>query len=289
MWADRPDATGGGQLELLRRLCEQAARAGGEVARQLFATDLKVRFKADRSEVCDADEAAQAAILAALRAQRPSDAFLAEETLPVSDRQGVLPQPAPDRVCWIIDPVDGTRNFVRGIPLWACSVAAMLAGMPVAGAIYDPHRDRLYSADRDSGLLVNGRAWTRAPHGRSAPGGGSRRPIVGLPSTPRGPVAAIAHRWLDRCICRCLGSTALHLAMVATGELNGALTDNSHLWDLAAGWVLIRAAGGEMTSPAGDPLFPVDLAVYRGEELPALAIGVRGDPDLSRPGSGWGK
>lgn len=249
----------------LRRLAEQAARAGGRVARQHFARDLAVRLKPDRSEVSDADEAAQAAVVACLRARRPDDALIAEETLTATG-----PAPANDRLCWAIDPIDGTRNFVRRIPLYACSVAALLDGAPLVGAVYDVARDVLYSASQAEGLCIDGRP-AAARAGR--PPGGNPRPVVGLPSNPAGPVAAIAHAWLDRFICRNLGSTALHLVMVATGELDAMLSDNPRLWDIAAGCLAVTATGGRVCSPAGGGLFPLDVRGYAGAELPVLACG----------------
>jgi len=258
-------------LERLRHVAEVAARAGGMVAKQHFGGALHVEFKPDRSEVSDADHAAQAAVVAVLRAARPDDALLAEESL--ADTPGPLTPPRDDIPCWVIDPLDGTRNFVRRIALYACSVGLMLNGQPLVGAVYDPVREILYSAIRGGPLLVNGQPHQGAAAASATESG--RRPVVALPSLACGPIAAIAHQWLDRCVCRNLGSTALHLAMVATGELDAALFDNARLWDLAAGGVLIDAAGGRMTTPAGTALFPLTVARYAGEELPAIAVGPR--------------
>ena len=251
----------------LRQLAEQAARVGGDVARGYFRTELAVRLKADHSEVSNADEAAQAALVAAIRAQRSGDAFLTEETLP----RAAMPTAAGnDVVCWVIDPIDGTRNFIRGIPIYACSVAAMFGGVPLVGAIYDPQRSVLYSGSQSEGLFVNG-----VPHAGPATSRprGTSRPVVAIPSTVVGPLSEVAHDWLKLFICRNLGSTALHLAMVAIGELDAMLADNARLWDLAAGWVLVGAAGGAVTTPAGAPHFPLDIGLYVDAELPAIAKG----------------
>ena len=126
-----------GQREL-RLLAERAARLGGRLARAYAGAPLGVRLKSDRSEVTDADEATQAALIRELRAARPADAFLTEEVQPPGPE--APPSPCNDRVCWVIDPIDGTRNFVRGLPVYACSVAAMftqsksMAATTVAGA-----------------------------------------------------------------------------------------------------------------------------------------------------------
>lgn len=264
---DQPDAQ-----RRLRGLAEAAARAGGDVARRYFGATCDVRLKADGSEVTEADRAAQAAVIAVLRAARPRDAIIAEEEFVLSD-----PPPAPtnDNLCWAIDPLDGTRNFVRGIPLYVCSVAALLAGVPLVGAIYDPLRDRLYSASRAEGFFINVEPQASCLDSAPRPTGRNPRPVVALPSTPAGPIAATAHAWLERFVCRNLGSAALHLALVATGELEAMLADNPRLWDVAAGWVLITAVGGRLTSPTGNPLFPLDVSRYNNEEMPLIAAGAR--------------
>lgn len=258
----------------LRALAEQAARIGGQTARAAFGRPGPVRLKADRSEVSQGDLEAQRAIAALLRAQRPGDGLLCEEHDPLPGG------PAPDaaRIWWLIDPVDGTRNYVRGIPVYTCSVAAVCDGTPLAGAIYDPAQDRLYSADVQQGLHIDGR-----PAARAATMPQAARPLVGIPSTCHGAARAVLLEWLERCILRNLGSTALHLALVAEGRLAGALVADARLWDIAAGWVLIRAAGGCMRALDGRELFPLDPARYRGEPLACLAACDEPTWDALRP------
>ncbi len=250
----------------LRELATAAARAGGAVARQHFREKVAIRLKADHSEVSAADEAAQAVIVAHLHAARPTDAFITEETLAVS---GGSPPPSNASVCWLIDPIDGTRNYVRGIPVYATSVAAMFSGFPVAGAIYVPPIDSLYSGSRAEGLFVDG--VPRQPRPLPVVGGIKLNAVVGMPSQPVAALAGLVHDWLGRFVCRNLGTTALHLALLATGELDAVLADIPRLWDIAAGWVLCEAAGMRATSPAGAPLFPVDVASYRDQKMPILA------------------
>jgi myo-inositol-1(or 4)-monophosphatase len=274
--ACRPDA-----LLALRVLAEQAARAGGLVARQKFGHPCTVRRKPDGSEVTDVDEAAQAAVLACLRAARPQDAVIAEEGLadggagaatraPVGRPPGA---PAPDAgtgFCWIIDPLDGTRNYVQRIPLYTCSVAVAYRGDPAAGALYDPERDEMYSVSQDGPVLLNGEAILPVRPGRpsdSALG----RPLVGIPSSLRGPAYALVRGWGPRVIVRNLGSAALHLAMVAVGQLQAAVMSDTRVWDIAAGGLMVMAAGGLLTALDGRPVFPVDLARYAGEPIACLA------------------
>lgn len=262
-----------GQLAKLCDLAVAAAYAAGEVARAHFAADnLVVNLKNDRSEVSAADEAAQAAIVATIREARPDDAFITEETL-VLDTP--VPAPADDRLTWVIDPIDGTRNYIRHIPLYSTSIACMYGGRPVVGVIYVPELDKLYTATPD-GACLDGQPVVRLDAPAAPQRGVTTRPVVGLPSRPVGPVNALAHIWLDHFVCRCFGSTAWHLALVASGELAGALSDNPKLWDIAAGWLIVSAAGGQSADLDGRPLFPLDVATYDRRELPFVA----GRPDV---------
>lgn len=256
-------------LDELCALAEAAARAGGAVARAAFKSDLAARRKADGSEVTDADEAAQAATLVAIWSQRPQDAIIAEEDIVAGGGSPPAPRRS-DRICWIIDPIDGTRSFLRGVPLYACSVAAMQGGFPVAGAIYWPDCDEMYSARCGGGLRVNGRPARRWTHERVG-GAISRKPVAGIPSTSRGPAFDLIHSWVDRVVVRNLGSTALHLALVAEGRMDAALISDSKLWDIAAGWVLLDEAGGAMRRLDGRAVFPIDVGTYAGEAIPSLA------------------
>ena len=254
-------------LRSLRELAEHAARAGGDVARQCFHAAYAIRHKADGSEVTEADEAAQAAVIAALRARRPHDALIAEESL--EDVPGAA-APADDVLCWIIDPIDGTRNYVRGIPLYAVAVAAMFGGYPVAAAIYIPDRDDMYSASRAEGFLVNGTAPT-ARAVKADTSGRARKPLAGIPSSFHGAAHGVMQDWMSRVVVRNLGSTATHLAMVAAGQFQAALVSGSRLWDIAAGWLLIDLTGGVMTTLDGRPVFPFNVAAYAGEPITSLA------------------
>ncbi|HMQ15288.1 MAG TPA: inositol monophosphatase [Phycisphaerae bacterium] len=259
----------------LRRLAVQAARFGGEVALAAFGREHAIRLKPDRSEVTDIDLAAERAVVGLLRAARPRDGFITEEHPPVSSGTGVW---------WIVDPIDGTRNFIRGIPCFGCSVAAMIDGRPVAGAIYDPVAPAMYSADRDSGAWLAGAPLRHAPPPEPVGPGAKPKLLVAIPSARHARTHAIVLRWIDELVIRNFGAATTHLVMVAAGRLDAALLTNSRLWDIAAGWVIVNGAGGEMTTPEGDALFPIDAATYRDAEMPALAASRAAHAQLVPPG-----
>ena len=260
-------------LDSLRKLAESAARVGGEVARASFGSDLEISFKDDRSEVTEVDLAAERAIVAHIRAARPHDAFIGEEGVSLADSGGQSVKSAladPRAVCWIIDPIDGTRNYVRGAPFFACSVAAMHGGWPIAGAVFAPMSDAMYSAAVGRGFLINGRA-TPNRLDNPAPNVADGRMLVGIPSARRKATRHFALHAVEKHVVRNYGSAALHLALLAAGQLDAAVCGNGKLWDIAGGAVLVTESGALITTPQGTPLFPLDLATYAGEDVPTIA------------------
>jgi myo-inositol-1(or 4)-monophosphatase len=253
-------------------LAESAARVGGELARESFGQPQQVTLKADRSEVTAVDLAVERAIVAHIRARRSGDVFIGEEAVtpsPTVNRQSPIRNR--QSVCWVIDPIDGTRNFIRDMPLFTCSVAAMQEGQPVAGAIYEPIQGVLYSAARGCGAQVNGRRVHLEEARRQGAEGPSAKLFVGIPSARRPATRRFALHAMERHIVRNFGSVALHLALTALGHLDVSVVGNAKLWDIAAGCLLVSEAGGVVTTPDGAPIFPLDVSSYGGEEIPVVA------------------
>lgn len=250
----------------LLSIAEQAARVGGAIAREAFGTRPGLRFKADRSELTHIDEAAERAVIKHIRSRRPDDAFIGEEAA----ARGEFGAVRPGQHCWAIDPLDGTRNFVRGLPAVACSVAVLSEGVPIAGAVYDPLSDCLYSAAAGRGMCIDG-APVPAMDAVMDAYRARARMLAAIPSLPEPAYRPAVMRMIERYVVRTFGSAALHLAWIAAGRIDAALQDNPKLWDVAAGWLLIRESGGEATRPDGAPLFPLDVAAYRGENTPVVA------------------
>jgi myo-inositol-1(or 4)-monophosphatase len=228
-------------------LAEATAREAGEQLRVAFArTDLAVSAKSTPTDpVSEADEAAEALIRARITAARPDDGILGEEEGDAEGTSGVR---------WVVDPLDGTVNFLFGIPQWAVSIAAEDADGALAGVVYDPMRDELWSAERDGparcgDTVLRGSAKTDLAHALLATGFGYDAEVRAIQGAA---IARILPRVRD---IRRLGSAALALAWTAAGRYDAFYERGLKAWDLAAGALLCRQAGLEVVIlPAAPPL-----------------------------------
>jgi myo-inositol-1(or 4)-monophosphatase len=224
---------------------EAAARAGGEVALELFRSELDVERKSGKTDVVTrADREAEQAVLEAIRAEFPDDPVVAEET----GGDATVPEQGP---AWVVDPIDGTNNFVREIPVWATAVAALVDGEAVAAAVVLPALDDAYVAD-GTGTRLNGD--TVAVSDRTDVETFSVTPTVWWDRTRRGEYAAatgeIVHRFGDLVRFRSAQAT---LAMVASGALDATFTNRTpNPWDSVAGAFLVSEAGGTVTDIEGE-------------------------------------
>ncbi|HZO43624.1 MAG TPA: inositol monophosphatase [Methylomirabilota bacterium] len=239
----------------------EIARLAGKIALDYFER-AEVSWKPDDSMVTDADVAVQSWIEDEIAGAFPSDGILGEEGLTTRRHR-------PDaRFVWVIDPVDGTNNFGRGIPGFAVSVGVLHDGLPFAGAVYDPVAGQLFTACRGHGARLNGRRL------RAAPADLGPRSLFSIRSPHEGALPGYVRRWLGRYRLRRVGSTALQLCYVATGAMAFVHDHRASLWDVAAAAVIVSEAGGVMTAADGGPLFPIDPHTYAGEPIAFLA----GDP-----------
>ncbi len=218
-----------------------AARVGGAVLvrnwRSLPAGSVTEKQKNDY--VTSADRESEAAIIQRIRETFPDDAFLGEE--------GGASGSAGAGRTWIIDPLDGTSNFVSGFPFWSVSIAAREGDEIVAGVVWDPLRDELYAAERGAGAFRNGDAL----HVSDRAGVDGAFLATGFPFRYRSRIdlylSVFREIFLQARAIRRAGSAALDLAMVAAGVFDGFFEFHLSPWDLAAGSLLIEEAGGEMT------------------------------------------
>ncbi|HTN98556.1 MAG TPA: inositol monophosphatase family protein [Nordella sp.] len=224
-------------------LAVELAREGGRCARTFFRGDrLDTRFKGRGDPVTAADLAVDELIQTGIRRFFPDDGILSEET------GGTVAE-----ILWVIDPIDGTQNFSRGIARFAVSIAVCAAGRPLCGVVYDPVADELFSAHRHGGAFLNGAkidaSSTRAPEGALIEAGYSTKfgwePYHEM--TGRLHAAGFGVRQA--------GSAALGLAEVAAGRIDGYCEAHLESWDVAAAGLIVAEAGGGVSDFfAGDGL-----------------------------------
>ncbi len=242
-----------------RHLADEA----GRIACDAFGTSI-ARRKADGSELTDADLAIQEMMVRAIQTAYPGHMILGEESGVVG---GSAEQAEVAEYCWVTDPLDGTRNFAFGVPVFATSIALLHRGWPVVGLVRALPSGDTFLAVRGGGVTHNGR---EVSVGRAALG---ERSLVAVQSTIRGPDGWIVIGLAGTAALRNLGSTALHMALVASGAFAAAVAWECRLWDVAAGWLLIDEGGGVCTDWNGRPLVPFGRAGYGGAEVPFVAAG----------------
>jgi myo-inositol-1(or 4)-monophosphatase len=235
----------------LLALATEAARVAGQLLADRFGAEVAVVAKSTPTDLAsEADLAAERAIRSLLSAERPEDDLLGEE-------QGGAAGPLePGRVRWVFDPLDGTINYLFGVPQWCVSVACEDAGGALAAVVLDPLAGEEFTATRDGGPWLNG-----APAGPSA-----ARPLAeslvatgfGYDAEIRARQAEIVARVLPavRDIRR-MGSAALDMAWLAAGRYDAYFERGVKPWDVAAGTLLCERAGFEVRDlPERDGLPP---------------------------------
>ncbi len=212
----------------------EAAHAAGRHALDNFSRRTEVHRTLDHDVKLQLDLECQAAAEAAVRRRFPGHRLLGEES---------TDHALTDEFQWIIDPLDGTVNFTHGLPLWCNSIAVRRGGRTLAGAIFAPMMGELYTATASGPALLNGQPMAVSPATAAADG------IV---------YSGILRDRQDGCVSlnvmnrmasafqkvRLLGSAALELCYVACGRGEGYLETNIHLWDVAAGELIVERAGG---------------------------------------------
>jgi myo-inositol-1(or 4)-monophosphatase len=223
--------------------CVEAARRGGAVLAQRFGQKRVIEHKGRVDLVTDADKASEAAVLGFLSQRFPDAAILAEE----SGQHGG----ADAALRFYVDPLDGTTNYAHGIPHFAVTVAVADRAGLLAGAILDPLRGELYSAARGGGAFLGDTRITVSPAAELEKAllvtGFPYDVHNGLEFTLRvfGEFTAAAQS------VRRFGSAAIDLAYTAVGRFEGFWEERLKPWDIAAGIVLVREAGGVVTDLAG--------------------------------------
>jgi histidinol-phosphatase len=203
------------------------------------AQDLAVRAKPDLTPVSDADVAAEEALRAALAQERPGDAVLGEE----HGATGEGPRQ------WVIDPIDGTKNFVRGAPVWATLIALLVDGLVQVGVVSAPALGRRWWAARGAGAFVNGEPIRVSRVASIGDAFLSYSSLTGWEEQDR--LAGVLELSRKCWRTRAFGDFWSHV-LVAEGAVDASFEPEVSLWDLAALQVIVEEAGGRFTSLAGE-------------------------------------
>ena len=226
-------------------LCEQAARAGGRVLLDWIGR-FGVREKGPSDLVTEADCASQEAVRKILQGAFPRYGFISEED---DDSPSILNT----EFCWVVDPLDGTTNYVHQMPHYAVSVALVERGQPIAGVVYDPMHDECFSAARGRGAWLNGAAMRASSVQELSQAlvaaSFSAKVSAGSPEIDQFIAALLQTQAVRR-----TGSAALNLAYVAAGRFDAFWAVSTKPWDVAAGVLLVTEAGGVVTRWDGRPL-----------------------------------
>lgn len=231
-------------------LAEEAAREAGSAIMGLFKGKYDVQEKSKNNPVTSADLEANRIIRDKIKKAFPEDGWLSEEDQDTSRRLSL------ERV-WVVDPIDGTKEFIEGIPQFAISIAFVVDGRPMVAVIYNPAKGRLYKAAAGRGAFLNGQAIRVT----------TRDDVDGaLLLVSRSEPQKRFQIFVDHCEIKPIGSIAYRLAKVASGDGDGTVTFRTiHEWDICAGVLMVLEAGGKVIDGNGQPLlFNRELPKHRG-------------------------
>jgi myo-inositol-1(or 4)-monophosphatase len=223
----------------------EAALRAGAIQKERYGQKIQIDYKGEIDLVTEVDRACEAVVLETIRARFPDHDIVTEET--AIARTG-------SRFLWFIDPLDGTTNFAHGYPCFSCSIAMAVDGQVVAGAVYDPLKDELFTAERGGGSYLNGRRLSVSSSTELI----RSLLVTGFPYDIRQNLArGLRHfnRFMGHAqAVRRDGSAALDLCYVGAGRCDGFWEDRLQPWDMLAGNLVIEEAGGRVSRYDGAPL-----------------------------------
>ena len=251
-----------GNLSRILETAIVAARLAGQRAMEELSF-IKASVKNSTDLVTETDTRCQQIIIERIKETYPDHGFIAEE----GDKNELFKQSprGTEPVWWVIDPIDGTNNFAHRILLFTISIAAVYEGEPIAGVIFEPATDSMFSAVKDGDAQLNSRRITASEEAMDIFSN------VGLDSHLGQTIPGWAISIMQRTRFRVLGSAALQLAYVAKGSFTAAVSTCPKLWDIAAGAMIAESAGAIVTDWRGQRIFPLDLDSYQGGEFQLLA------------------
>lgn len=227
----------------------EAVLTAGDIQRAHYGTHFRVGKKGSIDLVTPVDLEVERMFRALVASRFPDHDVLAEE-LAADSRQ------AESSWCWIFDPIDGTTNFAHGLPIFCASLGLEYHGQLVYGAVYDPNRRELFTAERGGGAFLNGRRL----HVSSAPAVIDAMLCTGFPydvHQSRDELVSLFGEFVGRArAVRRLGSAAIDLCYVAAGRLDGFWEKRLKPWDTSAGALIVEEAGGRVTRWSGATFDP---------------------------------
>ncbi len=248
-------------LSEIQEVAIVAARLAGQRAIEEMKYT-KSSLKNDNELVSQADLICQQIIVDRIKETYPDHGFIGEEGI-----EGEIFKQRPrsaEAIWWVIDPIDGTNNYIHGILDFSVSIAVMYDGEPIVGVVFDPATDSMFTAVKEGEAQLNR---SRIEAGEEELNEFSS---VGLDSHFENDVPAGICEIMKRTRFRNLGSTALQFAYVASGALAGSLAFCPKLWDIAAGAFIAEEAGAIVSDWDGKKLFPVDLENYTNQPFKTL-------------------
>jgi myo-inositol-1(or 4)-monophosphatase len=257
------------------------ARGAGKIILDQYgkvARLTKTHIATTEEAVTEADRASQRFIVAGLQKRFPNDGIIGEE----SDTGDSITFECKDVMGrnWVIDPIDGTNNFIAGLGNFAVCIGLLDRGMPILGVVYDVTRELTYSAAKGEGAWLG----PKRLHAPTTPISDSAMLMMTSNLLIAGKCPNWACRWLGQTVmkARILGSAALEAIHVAAGVAHGAVTVNGKLWDIAAPAAILLEAGATLTDLNGKEIFPFNLRGYLGAKVPFLAAGPAAHAELLR-------
>ena len=227
-------------------MTEAIARQAGAVLMSGFGNVRQIQQKGAIDLVTEFDKRSEEVIISFLQREFPEHAILAEE----SGRNEVVSE-----YQWVIDPLDGTTNFAHALPMFSISIGLSKNYEPVLGVVYDPFRDEMFSAEAGQGARLNNQPIHVSARGALGQAVISTGFPYDLRTNPRNNLAQFVQFQLRTQAVRHLGSAALDCTWTAMGRLDGYWEFGVKPWDVAAGTLIVREAGGRVTFVGGDENF----------------------------------
>jgi myo-inositol-1(or 4)-monophosphatase len=249
--------------EDLKRTALSAVKEGGAVLMQYFGKIRSIEYKGEINIVTEADKRAEEVIIAIIKNNYPDHRILAEETGDSGQRSSYK---------WIIDPLDGTTNYAHGYPCFCVSIAIECEGEILYGAIYDPMREELFTAEKGGGAHLNEKAIKVS----SAQDLNRSLLCTGFPYDVRedidNNIIPFRNFLLKSQAVRRDGSAALDLCYIAAGRFDGFWERKLHPWDVAAGSLLVTEAGGTLSAFKGEKfsIYATEIVASNGKIHPQM-------------------